>query len=49
MRSAKIVEVIVTVSLEGEGVEGDPCREITRYWTKDGNLIAEKDPVNKSE
>jgi hypothetical protein len=43
MIKAKLIEVIETVSLRGEGVEGDPVRHIKQYWSKDGVLLAEQD------
>lgn len=42
--SAKVVQVIVTKSLVGIGVEDDPCRELIQYWSMDGKKIAEYDP-----
>lgn len=43
-RSARIIEVIETVANRGAGVEGDPVRDVTQYWTKDGDFLAERDP-----
>lgn len=44
-RSAKVIEVIETVTLRGSGVnESDPVREVTQYWNFKGILLAEKDP-----
>lgn len=40
MNSAKIIEVIQTITLEGKGTLEDPCREVTRYWTKEGKLLS---------
>lgn len=42
-RSAKIVEVIETVSTRGNGVD-TPVREVVQYWSKEGVLLAEQDP-----
>jgi hypothetical protein len=41
-RAGEVVEVIF---LRGEGIEGDPVREITAYFSadSDGVLIAERD------
>ncbi|MCM3665525.1 hypothetical protein M3204_13995 [Mesobacillus subterraneus] len=47
-RSARIVEVIETVSIRGNGVE-NPVREVIQYWSKDGILLAEQDPCNGVE
>jgi hypothetical protein len=38
--SAKVIQVIVTKSLEGIGTEEDPCKIQTRYWSLDGILLA---------
>ena len=43
--SAKIVPVIVTESLRGIGTENDPVRIVKQYWSFDGELLAENDPV----
>ena len=43
--SAKLMTVIVTdMECRCKGVEGDPCRRITQYWTPNGTLLVEKDP-----
>lgn len=41
---AKVIQVIETKSLRGEGNGIDPCRIITQYWDFDGRLLAENDP-----
>lgn len=48
--SAKLMMVIVTdMECRGKGVEGDPYRRITQYWTPDGKLLVEKDPCEMVE
>lgn len=42
---AKIIPVIKTESLRGEGTEKDPCRTVIQYWSLNGELLAEKDPL----
>lgn len=42
--SAKVIQVIQTKSLRGEGTQQDLCRTVTQYWDFDGNLLAENDP-----
>ncbi len=42
---ARIVEVIYTERRAGNGSDGDPIRICPQLWTKDGNLIAEYDPI----
>lgn len=38
--SAKVIQVIVTESLEGLGTGNDPCRIKKQYWSLDGKLLA---------
>ncbi|MBR3785985.1 MAG: carboxypeptidase [Firmicutes bacterium] len=40
--SAKVIMVIETKALSGEGTEKDPARVVTQYWDLEGNLLAEK-------
>lgn len=41
---AKLIKVIVTeLTKRGEGVEGDPVRIVTEYWSTEGELLAERD------
>lgn len=47
--SARVVRVIVTESLRGEGTQKDLCRTVTQYWDFDGNLLAENDPCEKEK
>lgn len=44
VRSAKRVPVIVVVFKRGLGIETDPVRLVTQYWSMDGCLLAECDP-----
>jgi hypothetical protein len=38
--SAEIVEVIKVLVVEGSGASNDePIKEITQYWSKDGELL----------
>lgn len=44
MAQARIIEVIETYELKGEGLEeGDPVRRVYQLWTKEGLLIFERD------
>lgn len=43
MAHSEIIEVIKTTSSIGAGVEGDPCRELVEYFTKDGSLLFRDD------
>lgn len=41
--AAKVIQVIVTDDLRGRGIESDPFRRVTQYFTLDGELLAEVD------
>lgn len=41
--SAKVIQVIETKSLKGEGTDESPARIVTQYWDFQGNLLAERD------
>lgn len=43
--SAKVIQVIVTESVVGLGVEKDPVRTVKQYWGVDGELLAVSDPA----
>lgn len=38
----KVVEVIMTDSVEGKGTEESPVCVMRRYWTLEGKLISEQ-------
>lgn len=42
---AKVIQVIETEITRGKGVEGDPLRGVTQYWSLEGDLLAEADPM----
>ena len=42
--SVEVIEVVRVEALRGAGVEGDVARIVTQYWSKDGRLLAERDP-----
>lgn len=45
MDTAILREVIETQILRrGKGIENDPVRVVTQFWTKDGELLGENDP-----
>lgn len=44
MDSAKVIQVIQTTALIGDGTESDPNRFVTQYWSLEGNLLAQFDP-----
>lgn len=41
--SAKLIQVIEVVESTGRGVAGDPVRSVRRYYTPEGELLAERD------
>lgn len=41
---AEVIQVIKTENCEGTGTKDDIARIVTRYWTLEGDLIAEIDP-----
>ena len=48
--SPRVLRVIEASVIRGEGVEGNPVREVTQYWTLDGKgLLAERDPWLESQ
>lgn len=45
-RGARIVQVIeTTLVVRGTGEIGNPLRMVTQYWSLDGRLLAENDPL----
>lgn len=44
---ARVIQVIETTSLRGEGTKEDNCRKVKQYWDFNGNLLAENDPCIK--
>lgn len=42
--SAKVIQVIETISTRGKGTEENPCRIVHQYWSLEGELLAENDP-----
>lgn len=47
MDSAKVIRVIETKSTRGNGTSANPSRVITQYWSLDGELLFEIDPVKQ--
>lgn len=42
-RTVELIEVIHTASVRGAGTEKSPVRVVHQYWSKSGELLAEKD------
>ena len=43
----KVIQVVEVKSLVGKGVEDDPGRQITEYFSLDGVRLARAEPFNK--
>ena len=43
---AELKEVIIVHLIRGGERTGQPFREVTQVWSKEGVLIAERDPLN---
>jgi len=46
---AKVIQVIETRTFVGTGTEENPNRYVTRYWSLDGELLAEADPAKPDD
>lgn len=47
MREARVIQVIETRTCEGNGTKDDITREVIRYWSLDGKLLAVNDPMKR--
>lgn len=47
-KSARVIQVIETVSLAGDGTNAHPIYEIHQYWSLDGKLLAKSEPGHES-
>lgn len=48
--AAKVIPVIKTESARGSGKSSeDPVRIVTQYWSLEGELLAENDPIARPE
>ena len=48
-KSARVMQVIETVSLAGDGTDANPVYEVHQYWTLDGDLLAKNDPFSQDD
>jgi hypothetical protein len=46
---AKVIKVIQTISLLGEGTKENPVRYLYQYWDFKGNLLAKHDSLHDNE
>ena len=44
-KAARVIQVIETVTLAGDGTDANPVYEVHQYWTLDGELLAKKQSV----
>lgn len=44
---ARVIQVIETKALRGAGTPDDLVRVVTQYWSLDGELLAESDPIKR--
>lgn len=50
MDEVRVIQVVeTTLTRRGKGVVGDPIRCIRQYWSLDGKLLAEVDPIQSGE
>lgn len=40
-----LIEVIEVCAVRGSGTDADPVRFVNQYWTKEGQLLAESNPL----
>ena len=43
-KSGRVIQVIETVSLAGDGTDAHPIYESHQYWSLDGKLLAKSEP-----
>ena len=48
-KSARVIQVIETVTLAGDGTDANPVYEVHQYWTLDGDLLAKTDPFSQDD
>lgn len=41
---AKVIQVVETISIRGNGSDTDPVRAVKQFWSFEGELLAENDP-----
>lgn len=46
---AEEISVIHVIASRGDGTPENIVRNVDQYWSKEGHLLAEKDPINKSQ
>lgn len=44
-RSAKVIQVVFTEDVRGDGTKNNPCRSVQTLWTLSGKKICEIDPT----
>ena len=46
VKKAKVISVVQVEAKIGTGTKEDPVRNVIQYWDIEGNLLAERDPLN---
>ena len=41
----RIIQCIEVTAVRGRGTQQDPYRNVKQYWSQDGRLLAEHDPM----
>lgn len=49
MSASRIIELILTYEVRGNGTQEDPLRECTQLWTKAGEKVLHVDPHSESQ
>ena len=47
--SARVIQVIETKTARGSGTPDDPVRQVTEYWSLDGEKLAKNDAISQEE
>ena len=48
-KSARVIQVIETVSLAGDGTDAHPVYEVRQYWSLDAKPLAKSNPFNPDD
>lgn len=46
---ARVIQVIETVTLAGEGTDESPLYEVRQYWDMDGNLLSKSSSIGPDD
>jgi len=48
-KAARVIQVIETVTLAGDGTDAHPVYEVRQYWSLDGKPLAKSNPFNPDD